>query len=224
MIGGYEPNPHPLGGRRTAGGFQLCPAGCGLGSFRADDGPGPAPGCRPCERSASSNWSTVPESFTPDGNFILGEAPELRGFFVGAGFNAFGIASGGGAGRALAEWIVADEPPYDLWAVDIRRFGAVHRDRKWVAGENAGNSTGSTTPSPGRPRSMAVPGVPGARRCMPRCSEGEPCFGEKMGLGEGPNWFASPGVEPEDRYSFERPNWFDPRGRGTTAVYVNAWR
>src|SRR3546814_18502437 len=43
-----------------------------------------------------------PESFTPDGNFILGEAPELKNFFVGAGFNAFGIAAGGGAGRALA--------------------------------------------------------------------------------------------------------------------------
>lgn len=40
-----------------------------------------------------------PESFTPDGNFILGEAPGCRGFFVGAGFNAFGIAAGGGAGR-----------------------------------------------------------------------------------------------------------------------------
>ena len=46
-----------------------------------------------------------PESFTPDGNFILGEAPEVRNFFVGAGFNAFGIASGGGAGMALAEWV-----------------------------------------------------------------------------------------------------------------------
>ena len=41
-----------------------------------------------------------PESFTPDGNFILGEAPEQEGIFIGAGFNAFGIASGGGAGMA----------------------------------------------------------------------------------------------------------------------------
>ncbi len=63
-----------------------------------------------------------PESFTPDGNFILGSAPELANFYVGAGFNAFGIASGGGAGRALAEWIAGGEPPMDLWPVDIRRF------------------------------------------------------------------------------------------------------
>src|SRR3546814_5754413 len=44
-----------------------------------------------------------PESFTPDGNFILGEAPELGNFYVGAGFNAFGIASGGGAGKRSEE-------------------------------------------------------------------------------------------------------------------------
>ena len=65
-----------------------------------------------------------PESFTPDGNFILGEAPETRNVFVGCGFNAFGIASGGGAGWALAQWILAGEPPMDLWPVDIRRFSS----------------------------------------------------------------------------------------------------
>ena len=48
-----------------------------------------------------------PESFTPDGNFILGEAPELRHFFVAAGFNSAGIANSGGAGKLIAEWIVA---------------------------------------------------------------------------------------------------------------------
>src|SRR5262249_54130836 len=47
-----------------------------------------------------------PESFTPDNQFLLGEAPGLAGYFVGAGFNSVGIASAGGAGRALAEWIV----------------------------------------------------------------------------------------------------------------------
>ena len=63
-----------------------------------------------------------PESFTPDGNFILGEAPEVRGFFVGTGFNAFGIAAAGGAGWVLAQWVMTGEQPLDLWAVDIRRF------------------------------------------------------------------------------------------------------
>jgi glycine cleavage system aminomethyltransferase T/glycine/D-amino acid oxidase-like deaminating enzyme len=63
-----------------------------------------------------------PESFTPDNQFLLGRAPELDNFFVGAGFNSVGIASAGGAGRALAEWVVAGEPADDLTGVDIRRF------------------------------------------------------------------------------------------------------
>ncbi|MEO8835818.1 MAG: FAD-dependent oxidoreductase, partial [Caldimonas sp.] len=64
-----------------------------------------------------------PESFTPDGNFILGEAPLLDGYFVAAGFNSAGIANSGGAGRLIAEWITGGEPPMDLADVDIRRFG-----------------------------------------------------------------------------------------------------
>ncbi len=71
-----------------------------------------------------------PESFTPDGNFILGEAPELRNYFVCAGFNSAGIANSGGAGRLIAEWIVGGEPSSDLWDVDIRRFGPFTGNRK----------------------------------------------------------------------------------------------
>ena len=71
-----------------------------------------------------------PESFTPDGNFILGEAPELRNYFVCAGFNSAGIANSGGAGRLIAEWIVGGEPGSDLWDVDIRRFGPFTGNRK----------------------------------------------------------------------------------------------
>jgi 4-methylaminobutanoate oxidase (formaldehyde-forming) len=64
-----------------------------------------------------------PEAFTPDGEFILGEAPGVRGFFVAAGFCAYGIAAGGGVGRVLAEWIVDGQPSLDVWRMDIRRFG-----------------------------------------------------------------------------------------------------
>ena len=71
-----------------------------------------------------------PESFTPDGNFILGEAPELHNYFVCAGFNSAGIANSGGAGRLMAEWIIGGEPSSDLWDVDIRRFGTFTGNRK----------------------------------------------------------------------------------------------
>jgi len=70
-----------------------------------------------------------PESFTLDGNFILGEAPELRRYFVCAGFNSAGIANAGGAGRLIAEWMVGGEAPVDLWDVDVRRFAPLHANR-----------------------------------------------------------------------------------------------
>ena len=71
-----------------------------------------------------------PESFTADGNFILGEAPELRNYFVCAGFNSAGIANSGGAGKLIAEWIVAGEAQSDLWDVDVRRFGRFTANRR----------------------------------------------------------------------------------------------
>ena len=70
-----------------------------------------------------------PESFTLDGNFILGEAPELTRYFVCAGFNSAGIANAGGAGKLVAQWIVDGEAPIDLWDVDIRRFAPLHANR-----------------------------------------------------------------------------------------------
>ena len=63
-----------------------------------------------------------PESFTPDDAYHLGEAPNLRGYFVAAGFNSVGIQSSGGAGMALAHWMEHGYPPFDISDVDIRRM------------------------------------------------------------------------------------------------------
>lgn len=159
-----------------------------------------------------------PESFTPDGNFILGEAPELRNFFVGAGFNAFGIAAAGGAGMALAEWVSKGEPPYDLWPVDIRRFGRPHFDTDWVRGR--------TLEAYGKHYTMAWPfeehvsGRPCRKSPLyDRLKAHGACFGEKLGW-ERPNWFADlfAGEEPRDVYSYGRQNWFDAVGREHKAV------
>jgi 4-methylaminobutanoate oxidase (formaldehyde-forming) len=78
-----------------------------------------------------------PESFTPDGNFIVGEAPGLRNYFVCAGFNSAGIANSGGAGRLIAEWIAGGEAPRDLWDVDVRRFASFTANRKALAERTA---------------------------------------------------------------------------------------
>jgi 4-methylaminobutanoate oxidase (formaldehyde-forming) len=82
-----------------------------------------------------------PESFTPDGNFILGEAPELRNYYVCAGFNSAGIANSGGAGRLMADWVLNGEAPGDLWDVDIRRFAPFTANRKALA-ERTGETLG----------------------------------------------------------------------------------
>ncbi|HSF94516.1 MAG TPA: FAD-dependent oxidoreductase, partial [Thermohalobaculum sp.] len=151
-----------------------------------------------------------PESFTPDGNFILGEAPELDGFFVGAGFNAFGIASGGGAGWVLADWVAKGEAPMDLWVVDIRRFSSLHRDRDWVCArtlEAYGKHYTIGYPheemTSGRPRIVSP--------LYDRLKARRAVFGSKLGW-ERPNWFAPEGVEPRDIHAMGRQNWFGPVG------------
>ena len=146
------------------------------------------------------------EAFTPDGSFILGEAPELRGYYVGAGFNAYGIAAGGGAGKALAEWIEAGEAPDDLWPVDIRRFGSPHRDADWVQSRTFELYAKHYTVA--WPLEEHESGRPFRRSPLyERLSEAGACFGEKLGW-ERPNWFAPDGVEPRDVYTFGRGNWF----------------
>ena len=147
-----------------------------------------------------------PESFTPDGNFILGPAPECANMYVGAGFNAFGIASGGGAGWVLAEWVMTGEAPLDLWVVDIRRFSDLHRDRDWVLArtcEAYGKHYTIGFPheeyESGRPRIVSP--------LYERLKAQGAVFGSKLGW-ERPNWFAPPGVEPRDVYAMGRQNWF----------------
>jgi len=151
-----------------------------------------------------------PESFTPDGNFILGVAPECDNMFVGAGFNAFGIASGGGAGWVLAEWTVSGEAPLDLWVVDIRRFSGLHRDRQWVCDrtlEAYGKHYTIAFPheeyESGRPRIVSP--------LYERLKARRAVFGSKLGW-ERPNWFAPQGIDPRDVYSMGRQNWFGPVG------------
>jgi len=147
-----------------------------------------------------------PESFTPDNRYLLGEAPELRGFFVAAGFNSIGIQSAGGAGKVLAEWIVAGHPPMDLWDVDIRRMmpfqngGAYLRER---VGEALGLLYALHWPYRQYETARDVRRSPLHERLAAHGA----CFGEVAGW-ERPNWFAPSGVTPAYDYSYGRQNWF----------------
>ena len=212
VMGGYEPNPLPWADKGLPENFEFQLLENDLDHFE------PllelATGRVPAMQTAGiRSFINGPESFTPDGNFILGEAPEVRGVFVGAGFNAFGIASGGGAGMALAEWVAKGEPPYDLWPVDIRRFGRNHLDTNWVRTR--------TMEAYAKHYTMAWPfeehtsGRPLRRSPLyDRLKSQGAVFGEKLGW-ERPNWFAdiAAGETPADRYSYERQNWFEAVGR-----------
>ncbi len=146
-----------------------------------------------------------PESFTPDNQFILGEAPELRNFYVAAGFNSVGIASAGGAGRALAEWIAGGEPATDLSAVDIRRFARFHGNNQWLH-DRVGEVLGLhyAVPWPNRELDTARP----LRRspAYHLLKEANAGFGSRMGW-ERANFFAPPGQRPQIRYGWGKQNW-----------------
>jgi sarcosine dehydrogenase len=205
VMGGYEPNPIPwaVDGIPDGFNFQLLQPNWEHFQPIMEQALTRVPALA---KAGIKELMNGPESFTPDGNFILGAAPEVAGFYVGAGFNAFGIASGGGAGKVLAEWIVGGEAPFDVWPVDIRRFGYPHKDIAWVRSR--------TLELYGKHYSIAWPGEEHASgRPLRRSplyellkSQGA-VFGEKLGW-ERPNWFAAAGDAARDNYSFGQPNWF----------------
>jgi 4-methylaminobutanoate oxidase (formaldehyde-forming) len=74
-----------------------------------------------------------PESFTPDGSFLLGETAETSGLFLGCGMNSVGVATGGGAGMALAHCIVNGHTPTDLSEADPKRFADCFNSAKLLS-------------------------------------------------------------------------------------------
>ena len=146
-----------------------------------------------------------PESFTPDNQFILGEAPECANFFVGAGFNSVGIASAGGAGRALAEWIVNGSPTSDLTGVDIRRFAPFNGNVAWLH-DRVAEILGVhyEIPWPNRELTTARPFRRSPVHHLLVAAGAN--FGSRMGW-ERANFFAPPGHEPVIDYSWGKQNW-----------------
>ncbi len=147
-----------------------------------------------------------PESFTPDDRAIIGPAPELAGYWVAAGFNSHGLRSGGGAGRALADWIVAGDPQEDLWEMDLRRFAPFQGNRRYLHDritESVGLLYAPHWPFRQVETARGVRKTPFYDRLAARGA----CFGELMGW-ERANWFAPPGVAPRYEYSHGRQSWF----------------
>ncbi|TIM16789.1 MAG: FAD-dependent oxidoreductase [Mesorhizobium sp.] len=148
-----------------------------------------------------------PESFTPDDRYHLGEAPELKGYWVACGYNTGGIASSGGAGLALAQWMNDGEPPFDLWGVDIRRMQPFQKNRSYLkerVSEVVGLTYADQFPARQKTTSRGVRRSPIYAHLKVRGA----VFGESAGW-ERANWFARGGQEREYRYSWYRQNWFD---------------
>jgi len=132
VMGGFEPVAKPWNVDRIPQGFefQLLPEDWDQFEILMQN----AIHRTPCLETAEIKMLlNGPESFTLDGNFILGEAPELPGYFVCAGFNSAGIANAGGAGRLIADWIVGGEAPFDVFDIDVRRFAPLHANRRHLA-------------------------------------------------------------------------------------------
>jgi 4-methylaminobutanoate oxidase (formaldehyde-forming) len=147
-----------------------------------------------------------PESFTPDDRYYLGEAPELSGYWVAAGYNSIGIVSSGGAGMALAQWINDGEPPFDLWEVDIRRVEPFQKNRRYLR-ERVTETLGLLYADHFPYRQMASARNIRRSPLHEHLKAHGAVFGEVAGW-ERANWFARDGQEREYRYSWKRQNWF----------------
>ncbi|MDE0066022.1 MAG: FAD-dependent oxidoreductase [Acidimicrobiaceae bacterium] len=148
-----------------------------------------------------------PESFTPDGVYYMGEAPEVDGCFVAAGFNSVGIQSAGGVGWALADWIADRRPPMDLNSVDIRRALPFQAETDYLQ-DRISESLGLLYAMhwPFRQYESAR-GI----RLSPlhdRIAAAGAVFGETAGW-ERPNWYARDGQAREYEYSYGKQNWHD---------------
>jgi len=159
------------------------------------------------ERTGLQLFFNGPESFTPDDRYHLGEAPELKNYFVAAGFNSVGIQSAGGAGKMLAQWIKKGHAPQDLWDVDIRRNRPFQGTQKYLE-ERTTETLGLLyeTHYPFKQFKTAR----GVRRSVlhDQLKAQGAVFGSESGW-ERANWFANEGQEREYDYSFYRQNWFE---------------
>jgi heterotetrameric sarcosine oxidase gamma subunit len=157
-----------------------------------------------------------PESFTPDHNYLMGEAPNLKNFFVAAGFNSLGILSGGGAGFVMAHWILEGRPPMDVWSVNLRRMHPWQDNDRYLQDRTVESlGIGYQDHWPFRQPATAR----GVKKGIlhDRLAAAGACFGESAGW-ERPNWYARPGQKPGYEYGWGRQNWFSNNAEEHAAV------
>jgi 4-methylaminobutanoate oxidase (formaldehyde-forming) len=148
-----------------------------------------------------------PESFTPDLLPIVGEAPELRNYFVAAGLNSIGIITGGGIGRVVAHWILNGRPDVDITGMNIDRLHGYQRNREYRKTRTV-ESLGMVYQCHYPTRSMQT--ARGAKKSAiyERLAARGAYFRDVSGW-EGADWYAPDGKEPKVMgYSWGRQSWF----------------
>jgi dimethylglycine dehydrogenase len=149
-----------------------------------------------------------PIAYTPDGSPLVGPAWGTKNLWLNEG-HSFGITAAGGSGWQLAEWIVEGEPGIDMMATDPRRYGS-YTSKRYVVQKNEETY-----------RNVFVIHYPDEERADARPAKTSPVYDKLARLGavfgqrygwERANWFAPPGVEAKDEWSFRRSNYFEHVG------------
>ena len=158
------------------------------------------------EKTGIRKFFVGPESFTPDTNYLLGEVPEVRNFYVCCGFNSIGIGSSGGAGRVTAEWMMNGHINEDLFIYDIKRFQKFNSGLKFITEritETLGDLYGMHWPYKQHKTSRNQKLFP----YHEELKKAGACFGVSSGY-ERPMWFALNNEKPEFKYSYNYQNWY----------------
>lgn len=146
-----------------------------------------------------------PEGFTPDSEFLLGPSP-VRGFWIACAFCAHGLAGAGGIGKVMADWIVYGQPEWDMWRLDVRRFGPQYNSQAYTLArtvETYGQYYDIHYPAEERESARPLRLSPAYH---PLKALGA-VFGEKGGW-ERPNWFESNvGAIRESPLQYEPQGW-----------------
>lgn len=149
-----------------------------------------------------------PESFTPDLSPIVGEAPEVKNYFVAAGLNSIGILTGGGLGRVLAHWILTGRADVDITAMNVDRLQPYQCTPEYRATRTV-ESLGMVYQCHYPMRSMQT--ARGAKRSpFYAALKAQGAYFRDVSGWEGADWYAGPGVEPDPGpLSWGKPQWFD---------------
>jgi glycine cleavage system T protein len=201
VTGGYERNPAPFGlnGIPRDFKYQLLPPDWDRFTPLMENSIKRVPVVETAEVIQLLNG---PEGFTPDGEFLLGPT-SVKGFWVACAFCAHGLAGAGGIGKTMAEWIINGHPEWDVWRLDVRRFGSNYNSQDYTVARTVETYTQYyDIHYPGEER-LSRRGL----RLSPTYSRLQALgcyFGEKTGW-ERPNWFKP--YEEKARHGHEPKGW-----------------